>query len=192
MGASPFPKKAAAAAPAAEPAAAATTAAPAKRPPAKAPAKAAPAKATAGPAVAKGDADPVAAPATGDPFSLPPSTGGSDYKFQEFLGELLLIRPYEVGDMVTKKTKPGERTKYAKVDLYRLENDAELVEGLMVFQQSPQEACAKVLAGPNDWFIGRLIRIPSTTGNSDPYIIDEPTEEEVALVRTFGSENGLW
>jgi hypothetical protein len=134
-----------------------------------------------------------------DPFAAPSSSGGGDYKFQEFLGELLLVRPTEIDQMVTTASK-GELQDYVRVDVYRLENPVELedgttgpefVEDMLVFQTVLFKRFKKVLQGPNSWAIGRLSRGVEKNGHSAPYLFGDATPEEIDAAYKWSQEMGL-
>lgn len=147
-------------------------------------------KARGGLAAANGDADPIAAPPRrggGDPFALP-SSGGGDYKFTEFLGELLLVRPTEAGVMPTKIDPESE---FVRVDVIRLDNENEQVEDLIVFASALIRTFKAVLRGDNEWVLGRLQMGEAKNGKNAPYILTQPGSEDIALAQGVMSELGL-
>lgn len=167
-----------------------------KAPPAAA-SKAPPAAASKGSGldVANGADDPtstaapagVGASASGDPFAEP--SGMSDYKFADFNGELLLIRPDEIDQMVTKVSK-GELQDFVRMDVIRMDNDNERCDDVISFHQAIVRTLRKVLNGPNDWVLGRLDQGENTKGNP-PYILTPATEEEKTRAYGVMAELGL-
>lgn len=146
-------------------------------------------KAKGGLATANGDDEPTAAapPRAGDPFALP-SGGGGDYNFTDFLNELLLVRPTEyVAEFTTKRGV----TDVVRVDVIRLDNDNEFVEDVLVFQMALKRNLKKVLRGPNEWVLGRLALGEAKNGNNAPYILDKPTEDEIAHASEVMKQLGL-
>ena len=135
---------------------------------------------------ANGEAEPVGV-GPRDPFALP-STGGGDYKFTDFLGELLLIRPTSEDVM---QTKISPETEVIRADVVRLDNDNEQVEDLLVFQTALIRNLRKVLRGPNEWVLGRLGKGEAKNGKSAPYILDKPTAEDITAAQTVMVELGL-
>lgn len=123
----------------------------------------------------------------GDPFAMP-SGGGGDYKFSEFLGELLLVRPTEEGTMDTEVANDSE---YVRADVVRLDNENEQVEDLLVFQVALIRTLKKVMRGPNEWVLGRLARGEAKKGKSAPYILSKPTDEEIAQAEEVMEQLGL-
>ena len=175
-------------------------AAPAKK---AAPAKAQPKAAAAEPAEEDTEAD---APATTltkagprkDPFALGKSSGGGDdddVNFKDLLGELLLVRPTEADEMVTTASK-GELQKYVICDIYRLEHPDEtgtptFLEDVYVFQTVCEKKFRKVLNGPNNWALGRLIRGVAWGSKSAPYLFDAPEPAEVDAAFEWATAQGL-
>lgn len=139
-----------------------------------------------GMAAANGDDEPTTV-RTGDPFAMP-SGGGSDYKFTEFLGELLLVKPTEVDTM---PTKISAETEIVRCDVIRLENENEQVDDLLVFQSALIRNLKKVLRGPNEWVLGRLELGEAKNGKNAPYILTKPTGDEVATAHHVMDELGL-
>lgn len=138
-------------------------------------------------AVANGDAEPTTVSNGADPFSLP-SSGGSDYKFTDFLNELLLVNPIGVETMTTKI---APETEVVRVNAIRLDNDNEQVDDLLVFQSALIRNLKKVLRGPNEWVLGRLTMGSPSPGKNAPYILDKPTAEEIAQAKGVMQELGL-
>lgn len=126
--------------------------------------------------------------AGGDPFALP-SGGGSDYRFAEFLGELLLIRPDEADAMATKVSK-GELQEFVRMDVIRLDNDNERCDDVISFHQAIVRDLKKVLRGPNEWILGRLAQGEEKKGNP-PYILEKPTAEDITRAKAVMKELGL-
>lgn len=135
---------------------------------------------------ANGDAEPTPA-GPRDPFALP-SNGSSDYKFTDFLGELLLIRP--TGEDVMQ-TKISAETEVVRADVIRLDNENEQVEDLLVFQSALIRNLRKVLRGPNEWVLGRLSMGEAKNGKSAPYILDKPSAEEITKAQNVMEQLGL-
>lgn len=133
------------------------------------------------------DAAPVDLKAAKDPFAMP-GGGGGDYKFTEFLGELLAVKPTEV-DIIP--TEVSAETEVVRVDVVRLENENEHVEDLLVFQQALRRTLKKVLRGPNEWTLGRLEMGAKKPGKNAPYILTKPTEEEISHASTVLRNLGL-
>lgn len=123
-----------------------------------------------------------------DPFALPSTGGGGDYKFTEFLGELLLIRPVEE-DFID--TKLGANTPCIRVDVVRMENDNEKVDDLLVFQSALMRDLKKVLRGNNEWMLGRLELGQARNGKSAPYIFGMPTSDDVTAAEKVMDDLGL-
>ena len=144
-------------------------------------------KTRGGLAVANGDAEPVTAKKGGDPFALP-SSGGGDYKFTEFLGELLLIRPIEVDVMATKISPESE---FVRVDVIRLENDNEQADDLLVFGTALIRTFKVVLRGESEWVLGRLEMGTATPGKNAPYILSQPNKDELAVAEAAMRSLGL-
>lgn len=136
-------------------------------------------------AAANGDGAPTPA-VKRDPFTLP-SVGG-EYKFTEFVGELLLVKPIESGTMVTKISPESE---FVRVDAIRLDNDNEQVGDLMVFGSALIRTFKAVLRGDSEWVLGRLEMGEAKNGKNAPYILTTPNEEEIAAAQAAMSELGL-
>jgi hypothetical protein len=175
--------------------------------PKKAPAKKAGPRANAAPSAAAAEEDPTeedAAPTTltkagprKDPFALGKSGGGgdSDYAFKDFLGELLLVKPTEQDEMVTVASN-GKMQPYVICDVYRLENpdadgNPEFVEDSYVFQTVLNKRFRKVLAGPNNWALGRLVLGVAKGSKNAPYLFEAPTDEEVDAAFKWATAQGL-
>jgi hypothetical protein len=144
-------------------------------------------KARGGLAAANGDGDPVPAPRTGDPFALP-SSGGGDYKFTDFVGELLLVHPIEVDVMATRISPESE---FCRVDVIRLDNENERADDLLVFGSALIRGFKTVLRGPQEWVLGRLALGNASPGKNAPYILAAPTPEEIARGHEVMAELGL-
>lgn len=138
-------------------------------------------------AVANGDAEPTTVSSSADPFSLP-SSGGGDYKFTDFLNELLLVNPISVETMATKI---APETEVVRVNVIRLDNQTEQVDDLLVFQTALIRNLKKVLRGPNEWVLGRLTMGAPSPGKNAPYILDKPTAEEIAQAKGVMQVLGL-
>ncbi len=136
-------------------------------------------KARGGLAVANGDGEPTPAPRTGDPFALP-SSSSNGYKISDFVGELLLVRPLEVGVMATKISPESE---FCRVDVIRVDNDNEQVDDLLVFNSALLRGFKTVLRGNTEWVLGRLGLGAAQPGKNAPYIMGLPTDEEIAVGR---------
>lgn len=154
------------------------TKAPAAKKAAPAPAKKASpapaATAVADPEETAADEPTTLASAPRDPFAQP--SGASDYKFTDWVNELLLVRPYEE-DVI--KTKISDTTEVIRCDAIRLDNENEVCEDVLVFQSALLRTFRKVLKGPNNWTIGRLEMGEAKNGRSAPYIFTRATEEEI-------------
>lgn len=137
-------------------------------------------------AVANGEDEPTTV-SPSDPFSLP-SSGGSDYKFTDFLDELLLVNPVSVETMTTKIAAD---TEVVRVNVIRLDNNNEQVDDLLVFQSALIRNLKKVLRGPNDWVLGRLAMGSPSPGKNAPYILEKPTAEEIAKAKGVMQQLGL-
>lgn len=137
-------------------------------------------------ATANGDDDPAPAKPR-DPFAMP-SGGGGDYKFTEFVGELLLCRPTEED---TIDTKLGANTPCIRVDVVRLDNENETVDDMLVFQSALLRTFRKVMKGPNEWVLGRLEMGEAKNGKNAPYILTTPTSDDVVLAQRVMTELGL-
>jgi len=111
-----------------------------------------------------------------DPFAMP-SGGVGDYKFTDFVGELLLIKPVEE-DVIA--TKISADTEVIRVDVVRLENDNERCDDLLVFQSALLRTLRRAMKGPNNWTLGRLEMGEAKNGKSAPYILTVPNEDEIA------------
>ncbi len=122
-----------------------------------------------------------------DPFAMP-SGGGGDYKFTEFLGELLLIKPIEE-DIIA--TKISAETEVIRVDVIRLENENERVDDLLVFQSALLRTLRRALRGPNNWTIGRLEMGEEKNGKNAPYILTVPTQDEIEAAVKVAADLGL-
>jgi len=122
------------------------------------------------------DSAPVGIGPKRDPFAMP-SGGGGDYKFTEFVGELLLVKPTEVDHV---DTQIAADTECVRADVVRLDNENEQVEDLLVFPKALIRTLKKVLRGPNEWVLGRLERGTAKQGKSAPYILSKPTDDEIA------------
>lgn len=122
-----------------------------------------------------------------DPFAMP-GGGGAGYKFTEFEGELLLIKPLE-RDVIS--TEISAETNTIRCDVVRLENENEQVEDMLVFQMALLRTLGRVLDGPNDWVLGRLGRGTAKKGKSAPWILTKPDEDDVAVAQTAMTELGL-
>ena len=136
--------------------------------------------------VAGGEAEPSNA-GPRDPFALP-STGSGDYKFTDFLGELLLIRPTLLDTMATKISAESE---VIHCDVIRLDNDNEQVDDLLVFQTALLRSLKAVLRGENDWVLGRLNMGEAKNGKNAPYLLDKPSAEDIAKARGVMEQLGL-
>jgi hypothetical protein len=123
-----------------------------------------------------------------DPFALPSTGGGGDYKFTDFMEELLLIRPTSEDVM---STSVSAETEVIRADVVRLDNDNEQVEDLFVFQSALIRNLRKVLRGPNEWVLGRLTKGTAKPGKSAPYILDQPNADEIARAQTVMVQLGL-
>ncbi len=145
-------------------------------------------KTRGGLAAANGDEPPTTPPRSGDPFALPSSGGGGDYKFTEFLGELLLVRPVEVDTMVTKISPDSE---FVRVDTIRLDNENERVDDLLVFGTALIRTFKSVLRGDNEWVLGRLEMGEAKNGKNAPYILTQPAADDIALAQGVMVELGL-
>lgn len=145
------------------------------------------AKTRGGLAAANGDGEPTPV-GPRDPFALPSGGGGGDYKFTEFLGELLLIRPTA---LETMSTKIAADTEVVRVDAIRLDNDNEQVEDLLVFASALIRNFKKVMRGPNEWVLGRLVLGEAKNGKNAPYILEQPTESEINQARLVMESLGL-
>lgn len=144
-------------------------------------------KSRGGLATANGDSEPAPVRRSGDPFALPTS-GGSDYKFTEFLGELLLVKPIEVDTMVTKISPDSE---FVRVEVIRLDNENERVDDLLVFGTALIRTFKAVLRGDSEWVLGRLEMGSPTPGKNAPYILSQPTKDEIAVAQQAMTELGL-
>lgn len=122
-----------------------------------------------------------------DPFAMP-GGGGSGYKITEFEGELLLIKPIE-HDVIA--TEISAETKTIRCDVIRLENENEQVEDMLVFQMALLRTLGRVLAGPNEWVLGRLGRGTAKKGKSAPWILTTPDEDDIARAQAVMKELGL-
>lgn len=122
-----------------------------------------------------------------DPFALP-GGGGSGYKFTEFEGELLLVKPLE-RDVVS--TEIDANSDVIRCDVIRLENENEQVEDMLVFQTALRRTLGRVLDGPNEWVLGRLGRGTAKKGKSAPWILTKPEEAEAAHAGKVMEELGL-
>lgn len=138
-------------------------------------------------AVANGDEPPSTPPRSGDPFALP-TGGGGDYKFTEFLGELLLVKPFEAGTMATKIDPESE---FVRVDVVRLDNENEQVGDLIVFASALIRTLKTVLRGDNEWVLGRLQMGEAKNGKNAPYILTQPTAEDISRAQGAMAELGL-
>lgn len=126
-------------------------------------------------ATANGDEEPTPARRTGDPFALA-SSGGGEYKFTEFVGELLLVKPIEAGTMQTKISPDSE---FVRVDVIRLDNDNEQCSDLLVFGSALIRSFKSVLRGDREWVLGRLDMGEAKNGKNAPYILTTPSEDEI-------------
>ena len=143
-------------------------------------------KTRGGLATANGDAEPATA-RRGDPFTLP-SGGGGDYKFTEFVGELLLVKPIEVDTMVTKISPDSE---FVRVDVIRLDNDNERADDLLVFGTALIRTFKAVLRGDSEWVLGRLELGEAKNGKNAPYILTQPSDTEIATAQAAMRDLGL-
>jgi hypothetical protein len=178
-----------------------------------APAKAAPARKATPPAKAaargKPNAKPAAAPAddadeeTGgtqltkpapkveNPFATA-GGGGSDYSMDELTGELLLFRPSELDEMFTSASKPGEGpSPFVRTEIWRVENEFEYIDEMLVFQVALIRALKKCMRGTNAFLLGRLYRGEAKGSKSAPYLLGAAEEDETSAVVDFCSENGF-
>lgn len=138
-------------------------------------------------AAANGDGEPASA-RKGDPFALPTSGGGGDYKFTDFVGELLLVRPIEVDTMVTKISPDSE---FVRVDTVRLDNENERVDDLLVFGTALIRTFKTVLRGDSEWVLGRLELGEAKNGKNAPYILAQPTKDEIDLAYAVMTDMAL-
>ncbi|UYL88154.1 hypothetical protein SEA_EVAA_43 [Gordonia phage Evaa] len=118
----------------------------------------------------------------GDPFSLPPSP--SDYRIQDFVGELLLVKPTEyIEEMHTE----NGTTDVVRVDMVPLSGEVEgqLCEDILVFQMALKRALLKVMDGPNPFLLGRLEMGKKKPGKNAPYIFSQPEADDVAKARAY-------
>lgn len=164
----------------------------------KSPAKKAPAKAPA--ARAKKDEAPAADPTDddadepqaltkaqgGDPFAQP--AGPGEYRIQDMLNEVLLVRPYEEGVM---KTKISDNTEIIRCDIVRLDNELEQCDDVLIFQTALLRTFRKVLNGDNNWTIGRLELGEAKNGRSAPYIFTRVDEDDIQRGVAAAKELGL-
>lgn len=161
------------------------TKAPAKKAPAKAPA----AKANAAPAAAaEPDEEPqgLTAGAGSDPFAQP--AGPGDYRIQDMVNEVLLVRPYEE-DVI--KTKISDNTEVIRCDIVRLDNDNEQCDDVLIFQTALLRTFRKVLNGPNEWTIGYLEMGEEKNGRSAPYIFTRVDQADIDRGLKAAKELGL-
>lgn len=155
----------------------------------KAPAKKAPAaKTNAAPAAApdEDDAQPQTLSARRDPFAQP--AGPGEYRIQDMLGEVLLVRPYEEDTM---KTKISDNTEVIRCDIVRIDNENEMCEDVLIFQSALLRTFRKVLRGPNNWTIGRLEMGEEKNGRSAPYIFTRVDQEDIDRGLAAAKELGL-
>lgn len=138
-------------------------------------------------ATANGDEEPTPARRSGDPFAIA-SSGGGDYKFTEFVGELLLVRPIEAGTMSTKISPESE---FVRVDAIRLDNDNERCDDLLVFGSALIRSFKSVLRGDREWVLGRLELGEAKNGKNAPYILSTPNEDEIRHAHAVMDELGL-
>lgn len=124
----------------------------------------------------------------GDPFARPTGGGGDGYKFVDFLGELVMVKPIEVGTMVTKISP---ETEFVRVDCVRLDNENEYCEDLLVFGSALIRVFKTVLRGPRSWTVGRLQMGEAKNGRNAPYILSEATKEELVAAQEVYNEMGL-
>lgn len=144
-------------------------------------------KTRGGLAAANGDGAPIPTRAGGDPFALPTS-GVGDYKFNDFLGELLLVRPIEVDTMVTKISPD---TEFVRVEVVRLDNENERVDDLLVFGTAVMRTLKAVLRGDSEWVLGRLQMGEAKNGKNAPYILVQPSDADIATAQAAMSQLGL-
>ena len=127
------------------------------------------------------------APKPKDPFATP-GGGGGGYKFTEFEGELLLIKPIE-RDVIS--TEISAETKTIRCDVIRMDNENEQVDDMLVFQVALLRTLGRVLDGPNEWVLGRLGRGTAKKGKSAPWILTKPDEAESKQAYTVMEQLGL-
>lgn len=137
-------------------------------------------------AAANGDSEPTSVKPR-DPFAVP-SGGGGDYKFTEFVGELLLVRPTEVE---VRATSVDPNTECVHVDVIRLDNENEQVDDMLVFGSALIRTFKAVMRGDNDWVLGRLEMGEAKKGRNAPYILTTPTEDDVTQAKSAMSDLGL-
>jgi hypothetical protein len=125
---------------------------------------------------------PAAAP-KGDPFSI--TSGGSDIdrRINDFVDELLLVKPTE--DIDALETINGT------VDVVRADvtvlsgpDAGETFADLLVFQVLLKRELRRVMGNPEHTYkLGRLVMGTASKGKSAPYQFADPTPEEVAIAR---------
>lgn len=124
-----------------------------------------------------------------DPFSTP--SGTSDYRINDFVGELLLVKPTEdITDMVTEIGT----TDAVRVDMVPLTGNVargQKLDDILVFQMALKRALRKVLDGGNPYLLGKLTMGAKKPGKNAPYIFDKPTDEDKALARAWLAGNTL-
>lgn len=122
-----------------------------------------------------------------DPFAMP-SGGGGDYKFTDFLDELLLVKPIEE-DIIA--TKISSETEVMRVDVVRLDNENERCDDLLVFQSALLRTLRRAMRGPNNWTLGRLEMGEAKNGKNAPYILTKPDDDEIAAAIKVATELNL-
>lgn len=123
-----------------------------------------------------------------DPFSTP--SGTSDYRINDFVGEVLLVKPTEdITDMVTEIGT----TDAVRVDLVPLTGHlaGKKLDDILVFQMALKRALRKVLDGGNPYLLGKLTMGAKKPGKNAPYIFDKPTEEDKAMARAWLASDTL-
>ncbi len=162
---------------------------------AKAPAKKAAAKA---PAAKAADEAPAADPTDdqepqaltkasgGDPFAQP--AGPGEYRIQDMLDEVLLVKPYEE-DVI--KTKISDNSEVIRCDIIRIDNENERCDDVLIFQTALLRTFRKVLNGPNNWTIGKLEMGEEKNGRNAPYIFTRVDEADIARGVAVAKELGL-
>ncbi len=159
---------------------------------AKAPKK--PAGATDPFAVAGPDG-PTASRKSGDPFTTA-STGmsTSDFQFRDHIGDLLLVRATEHIESIMTSVNPSEPTDAVRADVVVLNDDGTgvLHEDILVFPINLKRQL-KPLTLTGQPLVARLGYGDKKPGKNAPYVfVPNPTEAELDLARTYGTENNWW
>jgi hypothetical protein len=135
---------------------------------------------------AKADPFDAGTPATAvDPFSTTSGGATTDRRINDFIGELLLVKPTE--DIEELTTEVGV-TDAVRADVTPLSGpDAgETFEDLLVFQVILKRELRRVMSNPDQKFkLGRLVMGDATKGKSAPYKFADATPEEIAIARAY-------